>query len=80
MYLLTVRITEAFVINHTIQIATFWQDDALVQKATLPSVGTYSVYTGHMPDDLLELVGIRRLYAKLKAMYKASPIGKILIF
>ena len=56
-------------------MATFWWDDALVRNTTLPSVGTYSAYTGRMPDDLLELVGIRR-----KEMYKASPIGKILIF
>ena len=47
-----------------IQIATFWWDDALARNATLPSVGTYWAYTGHMPDDLLELVSVRRAYAE----------------
>ena len=45
----------------------------------LPGVGTYSAYAGHTPDDLLELVGVRR-----KEMYKAIlkqesiPVGCLL--
>ena len=36
----------------------------LAQNEVLPSVGTYSVYAGHTPDDLLELVGVRWAYAE----------------
>ena len=39
----------------------------LARNMTLPGVGTYLAYAGHMPDDLLELVGVRR-----KEMYKAG--------
>ena len=38
----------------------------VVRNVTLPGVGTYSVYAGRTPDDLLELVSVRR-----KEMYNA---------
>ena len=62
-----------------IQIATFWWDDALARTVMLPSVGTYLVYAGRMPDDLLELVGICQAYAE-KRCIKHPQLAKFKIF
>ena len=58
----------------------------LARNATLPGVGTYSAYaghtlgvcqayTGHTPDDLLELVRIRRAYAEKRCIKQSSKQG-----
>ena len=36
-------------------------------------------HTRHTPDDLLELVRVCWVYTEVRAMYKASQFGKILL-